>query len=70
MNELKRVQEQIKLLEQKEQPVKRLLLSFVEWVNSSSWAYTEDLIQQFLKELKEREQELLPKQKYKQGELL
>lgn len=67
---LREVQTQIKLLEQKEQPIKRLLLSFVEWVNSSKWSYKEELIQEYLLELKEREQELLPKLKYKQGELL
>ena len=74
MNELKRVQEQIKLITQEEKPIKRLLFSFVDYFelkkNTGKTIFFDDLLSDFLLELKKQEKELLPKSKFKQIQLL
>ena len=67
---LKEVQSQIKMLEQEEKPVKRLLFSFATYFGAINKEYLEDYLQSFLLDLKQQEKELLPKQKYKQIEML
>ncbi len=71
---LKEIQEHIKLLEQTEKPIKRLLFSFVRWYCDENryppFNTTEEALEEYTRQLKEQEKELLPKQKFKQGELL